>query len=411
MKEGWEQKKLGDVCALINRGVAPKYIESGGLAVLNQKCVREHQISFELARRHDSAVKKVDQERFIRRGDVLVNSTGTGTLGRVAQVRSEPPEPATVDTHVTIVRPEPDRFHPDFFGYMLIQIEDEIARSGEGTSGQTELARSTLQNKFTVSFPTSISEQRRIVAILDEAFAGLATATVYAEKNLKNARELFESYLNSIFTSRDGEWVEKSLRDVSIQFGRGKSKHRPRNDPSLYDGKYPFVQTGDIRNSGGVIAEYSQTYNEIGLAQSKLWPMGTICITIAANIAETGILAFDACFPDSIIGMVVDPVQANNKFVEYLLRFFKAVLQAQGKGSAQDNINLATFENRKFPFPSIKTQDAVAAKLDSMAREVGRLEALYEAKLKSISEFKQSVLQKAFCGELTSSPLEAEAAE
>ena len=135
---------------------------------------------------------------------------------------------------------------------------------------------------------------------------------------------------------------------------------------------------------------------------------GNICITIAANIAETGILAFDACFPDSIIGMVVDPVQTNNKFVEYLLRSFKAVLQAQGKGSAQDNINLATFENRRFPFPPIKTQDALAAKLDSIAQEAERLQALYEGKLKSISELKQSMLQKAFCGELaSSSPLES----
>jgi type I restriction enzyme S subunit len=168
----WEEKRLGEVCSLINRGVAPEYIENGGVAVLNQKCVRDHEISFELGRRHDLAAKKVDPERYIRRGDVLVNSTGRGTLGRVAQVRSEPPEPTTVDTHVTIVRPKPDRFYPDFFGYMLIQIEDEIARSGEGASGQTELARSTLQNKFTVSFPTSLVEQQRIVAIWTRPLRG-----------------------------------------------------------------------------------------------------------------------------------------------------------------------------------------------------------------------------------------------
>lgn len=258
-----------------------------------------------------------------------------------------------------------------------------------------------------------LAEQQRIVAVLDEAFAGLATATANAEKNLKNARELFDSYLNSIFMHRSGEWSEKSLREVSIEFGRGKSKHRPRNDPVLYGGKYPFIQTGDIRNSGGLILEYSQTYNDRGLAQSKLWPKGTICITIAANIAETGILGFEACFPDSVIGMVVDPAQANNRFVEYLLRFFKAVLQAQGKGSAQDNINLATFENRKFPFPSVKVQNELAAGLDTMAEEVRRLQSSYETKLQFISELKQSILQKAFSGELTSPPSQAiqEAAE
>ena len=129
MRVGWEVKRLGEVCDLIARGVAPSYIDDGGMCVLNQKCVRDHQVNYELARRHNAAAKRVDPERFLKAGDVLINSTGTGTLGRVAQVREEPPEPATVDTHVTIVRPQAGRFYPDFFGYMLIQIEDEIAAS------------------------------------------------------------------------------------------------------------------------------------------------------------------------------------------------------------------------------------------------------------------------------------------
>ena len=234
-------------------------------------------------------------------------------------------------------------FYNDFFGYMLIKIEAEIASSGEGASGQTELARSTLENKFDVSFPPSISEQQRIVAILDEAFGGIEAAVAYAEKNLANARELFESYLNSVFRQKGEGWVEKTLKQASLDFGRGKSKHRPRNDPKLYGGPYPFIQTGDVRNSDHLILESSQTYNETGLAQSKLWPKGTICITIAANIAETGILNFEACFPDSVIGIVVNEEITSNDFIEYLLQSFKSILQSKGKGSAQDNINLATF--------------------------------------------------------------------
>lgn len=302
------------------------------------------------------------------------------------------------------------RFHePDrakwFLYYLHLCDIDGSLRSHFTGSGIQHFTGEALR-RFHVPVPP-LPEQQSIVAILDEAFAGLATAAANAEKNLRNAGELFDSYLNSVFMCRTGEWAEKSLRDVSIDFGRGKSKHRPRNDPALYGGKYPFIQTGDIRNAGGVILEHSQTYNERGLAQSKLWPKGTICITIAANIAETGILGFDACFPDSVIGMVVDPAQANNKFVEYLLRFFKAILQAQGKGSAQDNINLATFENRKFPFPSIKLQNGLAASLDTIAEEVRRLESSYEARLQRISELKQSILQKAFSGELASPPSQA----
>lgn len=137
--------------------------------------------------------------------------------------------------------------------------------------------------------------------------------------------------------------------DVSIEFGRGKSKHRPRNAEFLFGGKYPFVQTGEVRNAEKYINTYSKTYNDAGLAQSKIWAKGTICITIAANIAETAILDFDACFPDSIIGLIVDPKKATNDYTFYALMYLKSELQAQGKGSAQDNINLGTFKNNYSP--------------------------------------------------------------
>ncbi len=401
MRVGWEVKRLGEVCDLIARGVAPSYIDDGGMCVLNQKCVRDHQVNYELARRHNAAAKRVDPERFLKAGDVLINSTGTGTLGRVAQVREEPPEPATVDTHVTIVRPQAGRFYPDFFGYMLIQIEDEIAASGEGASGQTELARSVIENRFQVSFPTSLAEQKRIVAILDEAFAGIAAATANAEKNLANARELFDGHLKSLFDEEHASWERKTLSQAALDFGRGKSKHRPRNDPKLYGGKHPFIQTGDVRNCDHVILDSTQTYNEFGLAQSKLWPKGTICITIAANIAETGILSFDACFPDSVIGMVVDPKQTTNDFVEYLLRSVQAQLKAAGKGSAQDNINLATFEDRLLPFPALEEQVRIVGTLNELSRRVRQLEGLYEKKLSALAELKQAILQKAFSGDLS----------
>lgn len=146
---------------------------------------------------------------------------------------------------------------------------------------------------------------------------------------------------------------------------------------------------------------YTQTYSAAGLAQSKLWPKGTICITIAANIAETGILGFDSCFPDSVIGMVVDPARTSFKYVEYLLQSLKALLQSKGKGSAQANINLATFEHEKFPFPGLATQLSIVAKLDDLSEAVRSVEAIYESKLTALTELKQSLLQKAFAGELT----------
>jgi type I restriction enzyme S subunit len=245
-----------------------------------------------------------------------------------------------------------------------------------------------------------LSEQQGIVGILDEAFEGIATVKANAEKNLQNARTLFESHLQSVFTQRGEGWKQKTLEEVATIFGRGKSRHRPRNAKHLYGGKYPFIQTGDIRNADHLITEHSQTYSDAGLAQSKLWPKGTICITIAANIAETGILDFDACFPDSVIGMVTNPDEADLGFVEYLLQSFKVRLQAKGKGSAQANINMGTFENERFPFPSLAEQKRIVAQLDSLAVEAQRLESIYQQKLTALEALKKSLLHQAFTGQL-----------
>ncbi|WP_270821314.1 restriction endonuclease subunit S [Aeromonas sp. QDB14] len=164
----------------------------------------------------------------------------------------------------------------------------------------------------------------------------------------------------------DGEVEWKTLPEMAVDFGRGKSKHRPRNDERLYGGDVPFIQTGDIRNAAHVIMTHNQTYSDFGLQQSKLWPKGTLCITIAANIAETSILGFDACFPDSVIGFVAAPEKTTSAYVEYLLQSTKRKLEEKGKekSSAQSNINLGTFEALKLPFPPLAEQARIVAILD-----------------------------------------------
>lgn len=246
-----------------------------------------------------------------------------------------------------------------------------------------------------------IPEQKRLVAILDEVFADIEQVRAKTEQNLKNARELFESYLQQVFSQRGEVWLKKTLAEVSLDFGRGRSRHRPRNDESLYGGDYPLIQTGDVRNCEHIITNFTKTYNDKGLAQSKLWPKGTICITIAANIAETGILGFDSCFPDSVIGVVVNPEITTVNYVEYLLQSFKVILKEKGKGAAQDNINMGTFENMKFPFPPLETQNTIVDSLSKLMVYVQQLERIYLDKLAATDELKKSILQKAFSGELT----------
>jgi len=325
---------------------------------------------------------------------LLVSEDGANLLARSSPIAFPASGKYWVNNHAHILKFE-DLATQHFVELYLesIPLDDYVTGAAQPKLNQAAL------NSIPIPLPP-LPEQRRIVGILDEAFEGIATAKANAEKNLQNARALFESHLQSVFTQRGEGWVERRLDEISKDFGRGKSKHRPRNDPKLYGGKYPFIQTGDVRNCDHVITTYSQTYSEAGLAQSKLWPKGTLCITIAANIAETGILGFDACFPDSVIGVVVDDKITSTKYLEYLLRSFKTILQAEGKGSAQDNINMGTFENHRFPFPSLKVQGEMVRTLDSLREETQRLASIYQHKLAALDELKKSLLHQAFSGEL-----------
>ena len=152
---------------------------------------------------------------------------------------------------------------------------------------------------------------------------------------------------------------EATLPDLG-KFGRGVSKHRPRNDIKLLGGKYPLIQTGDVANAGLYITSYSNTYSELGLKQSKMWDKGTLCITIAANIAKTAILEFDACFPDSVVGFTANE-RTNNIFIHYWFSFFQAILESQAPESAQKNINLKILSELKVIVPEKKKQDEFAS--------------------------------------------------
>ena len=142
--------------------------------------------------------------------------------------------------------------------------------------------------------------------------------------------------------------------------GRGKSKHRPRNDEKLFGGKYPFVQTGDVKKANFFLTDFEETYNDIGLAQSKLWDEGTLCITIAANIAETAVLGIKACFPDSIIGFTPHKGKSDVKYIKYCLETYKLQMQALSLGATQDNLSLEKIRSLNFKMADFEEQKRIA---------------------------------------------------
>ena len=160
------------------------------------------------------------------------------------------------------------------------------------------------------------------------------------------------------------EWVR--LTDVG-ELSRGKSKHRPRNDKVLYEGGiYPLIQTGDVARSNGKITNCTTFYNEVGLAQSRMWNKGTLCMTIAANIADVGILDFDSCFPDSVVGFNSFYSIDSNKYFLYMLMAYQNILDGMATKSAQKNINLETISSLAYPLPPLEEQKRIVARVEEL---------------------------------------------
>ncbi len=165
-------------------------------------------------------------------------------------------------------------------------------------------------------------------------------------------------------TGSNSNWTNYKLNELGF-VARGRSRHRPRNDPSLYGGRYAFVQTGDIKAAELYVREYRQTYNDVGLAQSKLWEPGTLCITIAANIAETAILGMPACFPDSIIGFVPNPRKCDVRFIKYYVDLIKLQMQQVSHGTTQDNLSLDKLLRFDVVAPPVSHQRRIASILSA----------------------------------------------
>jgi type I restriction enzyme S subunit len=186
------------------------------------------------------------------------------------------------------------------------------------------------------------------------------------------------------------DWDLKTLNQLG-EFNRGKSKHRPRDDKRLFEnGKYPFVQTGDVKAANLFITKHSELYGEFGLKQSKLWDENTLCITIAANIAETALLSYPMCFPDSVVGFVAYENESSELFMHYVFTYIKKAIQNSASGSIQDNINIDYLTSLKFRIPKKEYQDKIVKILSSLDSKIelnNKINAELEAMAKTLYDY------------------------
>lgn len=302
-----------------------------------------------------------------------------------------------------------DQIDRRFLVYLLLAEQESLHRFASGAIHQTIYYPEL--KALHVCLPP-LPEQQRIVAILNEAFAGLATATAIAEKNLKNARELFESTLNSAIGS-SGDLVPLSTLAIDITDG----DHMP---PPKADEGVPFITISNINKSTHKI-DFTDTFKVpqsyfMSLKENRKPRYGDVLYTVTGSFGIPVVVDSDKkfCFQRHI-GLVRPSNGVNSKWLYYALRSKFAFEQAASgaRGAAQKTVSLKLLRNIQLPAMPPSEQEVLTAKLDDMYEASQRLEAKYCRKIGGISELKQSILQKAFSGELTSPPSQAikEAAE
>ena len=295
-------------------------------------------------------------------GDVLFNNTNSVDLvGKSALVLSD--TKAAFSNHITRIRVNAGVVDPAFFNYWLRFEQAKGTFAAAATQWVSQAAfRASDMKRLQIQVP-HLEKQRRIVDLLSRAEGIVRLRREAQRKTAELVPALFLDMFGDPASNPKG-WPSTDFGTLG-QLDRGKSRHRPRDAQELYDGPYPFIQTGDVTNSGGHITRYTQTYSELGLAQSRLWPAGTLCITIAANIARTGVLDFNACFPDSVVGFT--PSQdVTIEYIQHWLGFLQPTLERNAPQAAQKNINLEILRNLPVPVPPIELQRQFAAKADAV---------------------------------------------
>ncbi|TOO94245.1 type I restriction endonuclease subunit S [Vibrio parahaemolyticus] len=389
----WPLVKLGEVAKLINGDRGKNYPSKGsfvdeGIPFINAGCLsNEHTLI-------EGALNYITEDKFdslrsgkVEKGDILFCLRGS--LGKFALVDTS--MKGAIASSLVIIRAN-EKVHIDYLkhylGSFLCQREIQAYENG---AAQPNLSATDLKN-FEIPLPP-LAEQKRIAAILDKADA--------IRQKRKQAIELADEFLRSVFLDMFGDPVTNPKGWEVEKFGnvgsldRGKSKHRPRNDPKLLGGLHPLVQTGDVANSKGYLRSYTSTYSDFGLAQSKKWPAGTLCITIAANIAKTGILTFDACFPDSVVGFTPNS-KTTTEYVQAWISFLQKILEANAPESAQKNINLAILRDLNIPVPPVSEQNKFTMIVEKVNSVLNRTRASKD----SNEQLFDSLSQKAFSGQL-----------
>lgn len=263
-------------------------------------------------------------------------------------------------------------------------------------------------DKKTSQFDLIISKKEKLIERLEEAKKSLISEVVTGKVKVVKTDDGYELIKRSSEEMKDSgiEWLGEIPKDWEVKkikytskIYRGKFNHRPRNDPDYYDGKYPFIQTGDVANSGMYISKYTQTLNEKGYSVSKEFPKGTLVMTIAANIGDIAILNFNACFPDSIVGFTPNKFM-DLKYMYYTYAIMKDEFMSTAIINTQMNLNIERIENLSITVPSIDIQNIIVKYIEQKVNSIELSINKTKLQIEKLKEAKQSLISEAVTGKI-----------
>lgn len=289
--------------------------------------------------------------------------------------------------------------NPEYFGYLFTTslFKAEFRRNSTGIiDSRLRLYSDKFFSIFSVVPPRE--EQDKIVQYIK---AQEQKVNLFIQKKQRFIELLKEQKNIVAFSLIHLEGIKKAYPERRIksfsQILRGKFTHRPRNDERLYDGEFPFIQTGEVSQAGKYINNYRQTLNEWGYSVSKEFPKGTLCLTIAANVGDVAILNFNACFPDSIVGIVPNE-EVDLDFLYHALKSLKAKFLSEATLTTQYNLNVERIGPIKIPIPAIQIQKEIVLELETETATIDTAIAKAEREIELIREYKEAMIAEAVMG-------------
>lgn len=410
--EGWQVEKLGDVSEVFADG---DWIESKNQSSSGIRLIQTGNVGNGFFKNRKNKARYISQKTFkelrcteIFEGDCLVSRL-PDPVGR-ACILPDTGERMITAVDCTIIRFDKEKILPEFFNYYALSL-DYLSLVDRETTGTTRkrISRKNL-GKIPVPVPP-IPEQKRIVALLDEAFDALDQVRANAERNLVNARDVFDSALQEILDNSSSHWEQKSLGDERLlQIIDGdRGKNYPRKKDFLDEGFCLFMNTKNVRPDGFKFEEtmFITQEKDEALRKGKL-KRNDVVMTTRGTIGNLGVYTDEVEYEHVRInsGMLIFRPNLSVITPEFLFEVFrseimKAQIRKHVSGAAQPQLPIKTLVNFTIPVPNtIAEQKAIVKKLKTISEETKELEAVYERKVAVVDELKKSLLQRAFAGEL-----------